>query len=266
MYFGKLCKNIFVLVFLLIFSLTIYAKDTDKMSEEEFLDFVMTQSTNLSCEVYVTAFKACYVELSNNKESKSKEEIKQLHVKRILTELKRNMPSFMTDVSSFDTMTTLFAEEGCERSFAVYQKNIIVDKQYEDMLYENCIKETLASLDLEKGLSFFNQGKYSKALELFTKACNSGNANACYNIGYMYSNGHGVNQDYSAALNPYKKACEMNISEACFDVGVTYMKMGVSGGNVARAEYYFSKACRMGYKKGCYVKQELEEVLNNRQN
>ncbi len=261
MYLGKIFKNIFVLVFLLIFSLTIYAEDTDKMSEEEFLDFVMTQSINLSCEVYVTAFKACYVELSNNKESKSKEEIKQLHVKEILTELKRNMPSFVTDVSSFDNMVTLSADEGCDRGFAVYQKNIIVDKQYEDMLYENCIKENLASLDFEKGLSFFNQGKYSKALELFTKACNSGNANACYNIGYMYSNGHGVNQDYSAALNPYKKACEMNISEACFNVGVTYMKMGVSGGNVARAEYYFSKACGMNYQKGCKILRKLKEVI-----
>ena len=261
MYLGKLCKNIFVLVFLLIFSLNVYAEDTGQMSKEEFLDSTMTQLTNFSCNVYVTTFKACYVEISNNKKSKSKEEIKQLNVKRILTESKRNMPSSMTD-ASFDNMVTLFAEEGCNKGFAVYQKNIIVDKQYEDMLYENCIKENLASLDLEKGLSFFNQGKYSKALDLFTKACNAGNANACYNIGYMYSNGYGVDQDYSAALNPFKKACEMNISEACFNVGVTYMKMGVSGGNVARAEYYFSKACGMGYKKGCVVQQELRTLIN----
>ena len=34
-----------------------------------------------------------------------------------------------------------------------------------------------------------------KAVELFTKACDGGNAIGCFNLGVMYSNGEGVRQD-----------------------------------------------------------------------
>jgi len=40
---------------------------------------------------------------------------------------------------------------------------------------------------------------YFKAVELFQKACDGGDAAGCYNLGIMYMNGQGVKQDYSKA-------------------------------------------------------------------
>jgi hypothetical protein len=50
---------------------------------------------------------------------------------------------------------------------------------------------------------------YSKAVELFTKACDGGEAKACFWLGIMCEKGKGVQQDITKALELYAKAYEM---------------------------------------------------------
>ena len=49
---------------------------------------------------------------------------------------------------------------------------------------------------------------YKKAIELFKKACDLGDATGCYNLGVFYAKGQGVKQDYKKAAELFKKACD----------------------------------------------------------
>ena len=54
-----------------------------------------------------------------------------------------------------------------------------------------------------------------KAVELYTKACDGGNADGCTNLGVMYVNGEGVKLDKKRALALYGKACDLKNEQGC---------------------------------------------------
>ncbi len=59
-----------------------------------------------------------------------------------------------------------------------------------------------------------------KAVELYRKSCNSGNAKGCNNLGVMYETGKGgLPVDYKKAIKLYRKACNMGIASACTNLG-----------------------------------------------
>lgn len=45
---------------------------------------------------------------------------------------------------------------------------------------------------VKEGLSAREQGNYTKAIVLFKKACDRGNAAGCSNLGDMYAEGQGI--------------------------------------------------------------------------
>jgi TPR repeat protein len=47
------------------------------------------------------------------------------------------------------------------------------------------------------------------------KACNDGIAEGCYNLGLMYAAGQGVRQDYSKAKELFGKACDGEYEDGC---------------------------------------------------
>jgi hypothetical protein len=59
------------------------------------------------------------------------------------------------------------------------------------------------------------QQDYFKAVELYTKACDGGNANGYNNLGVMYANGEGVQQDNFKAVELFKKACSDGNANGC---------------------------------------------------
>ncbi|MDP2078281.1 MAG: sel1 repeat family protein [Sulfuricurvum sp.] len=59
---------------------------------------------------------------------------------------------------------------------------------------------------------------YADNINTLTKACNSGNADACFSLGIKYYNGNGVKKDQNKAEQLYKQACKGGISEACIAV------------------------------------------------
>ena len=56
---------------------------------------------------------------------------------------------------------------------------------------------------------------YYKAVELYKKGCDGGNALGCYNLGVMYYYGKGVKQDYFKAKELFGKACDMKYDKGC---------------------------------------------------
>ena len=75
----------------------------------------------------------------------------------------------------------------------------------------------------ESGKEAYDKGDYQKAAELYQKACDSGVAGGCYNLGLLYDEGQGVNQDYQKAAQLFQKACDGGGALGCSNLGVLYV-------------------------------------------
>ena len=78
---------------------------------------------------------------------------------------------------------------------------------------------------IESGNEAYDKGDYQKAVELYQKACDSGAALGCYNLGFLYANDQGVKQDFSTAKQYYGKACDLGLQLGCDD----YRKLNEKG-------------------------------------
>jgi TPR repeat protein len=58
-----------------------------------------------------------------------------------------------------------------------------------------------------------------KAAKLYRKACNNGHAFSCTWLGWMYSEGKGVEKNLEEAKRLYKKACDKKDAEGCKYLG-----------------------------------------------
>jgi len=92
---------------------------------------------------------------------------------------------------------------------------------------------------------------YPRAVTLFSKACDAGNAYGCSNLGDMYLNGERVAEDNSQALMLYSRACDTGSAAGCSSIGLVYQKgFGVQK-DKGKARQFFSKGCEMDNQWGC---------------
>ncbi|MCX6075550.1 MAG: tetratricopeptide repeat protein [Campylobacterales bacterium] len=97
----------------------------------------------------------------------------------------------------------------------------------------------------------YKNGNEIKACELYSKACDDGNANGCRRLGTLYSNGEGVRKDKKKASELYGKACNSGDNNGCWMLGFMYnVGDGVKQDKIKASEL-FSKACNGGYANGC---------------
>jgi TPR repeat protein len=83
-----------------------------------------------------------------------------------------------------------------------------------------------------------------RALKLFERACNGGDAIGCTNAAVLYSGAAGVKKDDAKALALSVRACAGGVAVACGNTGVRYeLGMGV-GEDLAQAASFFGRACR----------------------
>lgn len=52
-------------------------------------------------------------------------------------------------------------------------------------------------------------------MDLYHKACDLNNSQACNSVGIMYQNGEGVKRNYDSAYRYYVKACDMGFEFGC---------------------------------------------------
>jgi TPR repeat protein len=84
------------------------------------------------------------------------------------------------------------------------------------------------------------------ALELFTKAADQGHAQAQYNLGVMYENGQGVEQDFKEAVKWYQKAADQGLAYAQYNLGVMYEKGQGVEQDFKEAVKWYQKAADQG--------------------
>ena len=92
---------------------------------------------------------------------------------------------------------------------------------------------------------------YSKAFELFKKACDGGNLLGCHDLANAYSAGIATNQDYLIAADLYNSACERGYAPSCASLAYSY-----STGNGVKQDYskaveLSKKSCDSGFAGGC---------------
>ncbi|TKX32660.1 tetratricopeptide repeat protein [Campylobacter aviculae] len=101
--------------------------------------------------------------------------------------------------------------------------------------------------DLEKGLQFYEENKFSKAYEIFEKLCEKNSAKSCFSMAYMIENAQGVRKDVNKAYKLYDKACSLGLFEACFNMGVILQNQGYVNESILA----FNKACNLGDTRSC---------------
>ena len=65
---------------------------------------------------------------------------------------------------------------------------------------------TPAAADYKKGMEAHSRGDYATALREWRPLAEEGNADAQYNLGFMYENAQGVTQNHAEAMKWYTKA------------------------------------------------------------
>lgn len=104
------------------------------------------------------------------------------------------------------------------------------------------------------GLIYAEENNYSKAKELYAKACQYGDEKGCMFLGNLYLSGKGVERSLGEFMRYYEKACDgKNGQDACY----TLASMQISDTNSEMRDItifkLLEKSCSGGNAKGCLV-------------
>jgi hypothetical protein len=88
-----------------------------------------------------------------------------------------------------------------------------------------------------------------QAVYWYTKAAEQGYADAQYNLALIYENGNGVEQDFKQAVYWYTKAAEQGYGDAQYNLALTYENGNGVEQDVKQAVYWYTKAAEQGYSK-----------------
>ncbi len=113
-------------------------------------------------------------------------------------------------------------------------------------IYSSCFADSF-----DNGQKAYKSNNYKEAVKFYAKACKEGNAQGCYELGYMYYSGKGIKQDDSKGLQFYNKACDMNLSGSCLYLGFMYLNGDMVKQDNEKAKYFFSRACDLNNNVGC---------------
>ena len=92
---------------------------------------------------------------------------------------------------------------------------------------------------------------FSASFEETKRAADQGDADAQFNMGAMYYDGEGVQQDYQKAKQWYEKAAEKKDANAQYILGFMYEKGHGVRQDLATAKEWYGKACDNGKQDGC---------------
>ena len=115
----------------------------------------------------------------------------------------------------------------------------------------------LFSIGFSKDLTELGNEAYYKGD--YQKACDSGEAGDCNNLGVLYENGQGVRQNYQKAAQLYQKGCDGGNALGCSNLGFLYENGQGVRQNFSTAKQYYGKACDLGLQLGCDNYRKLNE-------
>lgn len=130
------------------------------------------------------------------------------------------------------------AEQYAERELphqALGEENPWGDRVFGDMLRLGVL-----------GIGDSGKPNYKEAFSWYQRAANQGDLRSQCDLGVMYCEGLGVNQDYKNAFYWYKKAAEQGFSDAQLNLGLMYSKGPGRVLSYSHAFFWFKKAADQG--------------------
>lgn len=110
-------------------------------------------------------------------------------------------------------------------------------------------------LSIDQGLTYdegcccqkiYGNGKYERIFPVWSKPAEHELADTEFNLGFMYANGIGVQQDYVEAVKWYRKSAEQGNAYAQYNLGLSYwIGQGIER-DYAKAVKWFQKSAEQG--------------------
>ena len=105
---------------------------------------------------------------------------------------------------------------------------------------------------LDDGVAAYQRGDYAAALRLWRPLAEQGDADAQYNLGVMYDNGRGVQQDDGEAVKWFRKAAEKGFAKAQCNLGSMYEEGKGVPQDYAEALTWYRIAAEQGHAGAQY--------------
>ena len=122
-----------------------------------------------------------------------------------------------------------------------------------------------ASAQFNIGVMYYEgqgvQQDYNQAAAWYAKAAEQGDAKAQTNLGMMYEKGQGVQQDFNQAVAWYRKAAEQGHTKAQFNLGVMYKKGQGVPQDYAQAYMWVNLAAAQGVEDAVRMRDNLVKKL-----
>ncbi len=145
------------------------------------------------------------------------------------------------------------------------------DEEYKKRMMKR-IKANDSAAMIEMGVKLYHEGDYDGALEYYTKAAELGDADAYCQLGFMYYEGDGVEEDEVKAVYHLEKASIGGHPHARHNLGC--IEWG--NGNMKRSVKHLIIAANLGcdesmkalwrhYSEGNITKEDLEATLRTHQ-
>ena len=96
----------------------------------------------------------------------------------------------------------------------------------------------------------------ARAVTLYTKGCDGGDAPACWRLASLRAFGRGVPRDVAAALRVLEPACQPGGREACARLGQALASTGDLA-DLAKARTVLTGSCDGGYAPACELLKRL---------
>jgi TPR repeat protein len=101
---------------------------------------------------------------------------------------------------------------------------------------------------------------YDKAVEYYTMAAEQGDANAQFNLGFMFGNGLGVEQSYEKAVEYCTMAAEQGHANAQCELGLMYENGQGVEQSCAIARKWWAKAANQGQEDAIKLLKAPEKI------
>ncbi len=172
------------------------------------------------------------------------------HIKKNTEELK-SYQKLLTKEASNGACTTKSLRYYLDKGITIEERYVLEDNSFA-VKFSVKKSDCLNTYQVDNGDIAYKNKDFKKAKELYKKSCDTNNAIACRNLGFIYNNGLGTKQDYLKASKLYSKACDGGDAKGCFNLGTMYdIGQGVKQ-DYLKASKLYSKACDGGDAKGCF--------------
>ena len=119
--------------------------------------------------------------------------------------------------------------------------------------------------DFQDGVDAYQRKDYKEAVRLYRLSAKQGDADAQYNLGWMYDNGQGVPQDYKEAVRLYRLSAKQGDVDAQYNLGVAYDNGQGVPQDYVLAHMWFNLSVYNGYKDGVENRNRVEKKMSPQQ-